>query len=1337
VGGRQAVGARKQYHSNERVTPPGVPPTVSDVQRQGLGVLGIAAAVLLLATGSGLAAPSLTLNAQLYPVGSWPEAAAVGDVTGDGLNDVVMTTSYSNDPTKDFHLFVFAQRADGTLAPPVSYTTSAQYSSRPDSVAVGDITGDGRNDVVVAINGVGIQVFPQTTSGTLGAPTATSTTDSYKIRLGRLNGDDKLDVVGVGWSTGTASVLLNDGNGGLSAPVKYVVTHDGYEDLEVADVTGDGQDDVVVMSGQGNDPNIAVLPQQAGGGFGSPAYYRVPRAPQGNYNLTNGIGVGDVNGDGLNDVVASYGGNAGQVAVFAQTTAGTLATTPVSYPSASFGVPGPLEVADLDQDGRADVVALDESSGGTVGVFRQTTSGTLAPDQLFTTPYGATSNPHELAVGDVTGDGMPDVVYASYDYGLAVLTNGTPPPGSTVPGPPTLDSATPGTASITLKWSAGSTGGSPISSYRIYRGTAPGDETLYTSVGTQQSFVDPSVAAGTTYFYEVTAVNGVGEGQRSNELSASPNPATRPDAPTLYAQPGYNAAFLTWNQPAANGAPIIGYKVYRGGTSGSETFLQQTQGTSFVDSSAAGGTTYFYEVMAINSVGEGPLSTEVSVTPLVPSPPDAPVVEASTPAFGQVALHWSVPASHDGKGISSYTIYRGTVTGGEARLATTTSAAYTDTSGTPGTTYYYEVTATNSVGESPRSNEVAAMPTRPLFQPYQAVSVGSWPQAVAVGDVTGDGRNDVVMTTGYYFDPINDFHLFVFAQKADGTLAAPVSYATAAGYNTTPVSVAVGDITGDGRADVVVGIQGVGIQMFPQTATGTLGSPTLTASADVSEIRLGQLDGDGRLDVASTGNATDVFFNDGHGGFSGPMMVGGAGADLEVADTTNDGRDDLVVLAGFDVSVLPQLVGGGFGSAVTYPTDGNGWGTHGIAVGDITGDGRNDVAVSYGGNRPYSFVTLLTQATDGSLGPPVASPSYDIPEPLDIADLDLDGRGDIVTLHGGWSRAGVYQLQANGVLAPEQLYQIAYASHYLQHGLAIGDVNGDGSPDVVLADSNNGLVVLRNTTAPANVPHAPKLTAAIGGAAGIALTWTTPDSRGGSPSGYRVYRGTSSGGETLLARTGVTTSYVDVTATSGTTYYYRVSAVNSLGEGAMSNERSARIDATAPTKPGGLKLVVAGTSQLALDWSPSTDNVAVSGYDVFRGGVRIATVSGTEYIDSSLTSATTYSYQVRARDAAGNTSLLSGSLNARTAAVSKSSTGTLAGVAYDPTGAPLDHVVVKLTLANGTVRSASTDGSGLWKLDTVPPGTCTLTASLSGHPPLTLTMTATAGTIVLADTTLN
>src|SRR6187551_2408785 len=65
-----------------------------------------------------------------------------------------------------------------------------------------------------------------------------------------------------------------------------------------------------------------------------------------------------------------------------------------------------------------------------------------------------------------------------------------------------------------------------------------------------------------------------------------------------------------------------------------------------------------------------------------------------------------------------------------------------------------------------------------LFQPYQAFATGSWPEAVAVGDVTGDGRADVVMTTGFYFDSANDYRVWVFAQTAAGTLATPVSYPT-------------------------------------------------------------------------------------------------------------------------------------------------------------------------------------------------------------------------------------------------------------------------------------------------------------------------------------------------------------------------------------------------------------------------------------------------------------------------------------------------------------------------------------------------------------------------------
>ena len=93
---------------------------------------------------------------------------------------------------------------------------------------------------------------------------------------------------------------------------------------------------------------------------------------------------------------------------------------------------------------------------------------------------------------------------------------------------------------------------------------------------------------------------------------------------------------------------------------------------------------------------------------------------------------------------------------------------------------------------------------------------------------------------------------------------------------------------------------------------------------------------------------------------------------------------------------------------------------------------------------------------------------------------------------------------------------------------------------------------------PPTAPGAPNLTAATAGNASVALTWTAPISDGGSPiSGYQIWRGTTSGGESLLTTVGVTTTYTDSTVSNGTTYYYQVAAVNAVDTGPGSNERSA------------------------------------------------------------------------------------------------------------------------------------------------------------------------------------
>jgi hypothetical protein len=90
------------------------------------------------------------------------------------------------------------------------------------------------------------------------------------------------------------------------------------------------------------------------------------------------------------------------------------------------------------------------------------------------------------------------------------------------------------------------------------------------------------------------------------------------------------------------------------------------------------------------------------------------------------------------------------------------------------------------------------------------------------------------------------------------------------------------------------------------------------------------------------------------------------------------------------------------------------------------------------------------------------------------------------------------------------------------------------------------------------VPGAPALTATSGNAV-VHLTWTAPSNGGATITNYKIYRGTSSGAETLLTPLGSSpTSFDDTTVTNGTTYYYKVSAVNSVGEGALSTEASAK-----------------------------------------------------------------------------------------------------------------------------------------------------------------------------------
>lgn len=190
---------------------------------------------------------------------------------------------------------------------------------------------------------------------------------------------------------------------------------------------------------------------------------------------------------------------------------------------------------------------------------------------------------------------------------------------------------------------------------------------------------------------------------------------------------------------------------------------------------------------------------------------------------------------------------------------------------------------------------------------------------------------------------------------------------------------------------------------------------------------------------------------------------------------------------------------------------------------------------------------------------------------------------------------------------------------------------------------------------PCNVDTAaPTVPTALTGAAldsnTVSLSWTGSTDNVGVL-GYRVYRNAA-----LIATVTSGLNYTDNTAAASTTYSYTVSAYDAAGNAstqslAKSVTTPAKVDIQAPTVPTGLSSSAVTATALTIAWVASTDDVGVASYLVLRNGVQIASTAATSYNDTGLSASTSYSYTIKAQDAAGNTSVASAAKAVSTTAV--------------------------------------------------------------------------------------
>ena len=926
----------------------------------------------------------------------------------------------------------------------------------------------------------------------------------------------------------------------------------------------------------------------------------------------------------------------------------------------------------------------------------------VAPDTTYTQTGLTPNTTYHYRVSAVNSTGVGDPSDAA-----SATTESTG-----VPGAPTgLTATADGQSAIDLSWTEpADTGTSAITGYRIDRLS---DDfltwvVLVANTGTMATtYEDTGLDPGTFRAYRVAAINGAGPGPESDPADATTEEAGAPGAPTnlTATADGQTAIDLAWTAPADTGtSAITGYRieVSEDGSAWSD-LVEDTESTATTHkhSGLQAGDTRYYRVSAINGSGTGDPSDAVIATTEGPSHPRVPSRprDLAAEAVGSSIIHltWEEPADPGSSALIGYRIEVSRDAGENWTYAEkntgSTTTDYTFFGLRPGSLRHFRVFAINDIGRSNASNVAHA-----------TTAGGKVPEPPTDLTAEADGQTAISLAWNPPADTGTSFILGYRIEVSEDRGVSWVDLTVNTGSAETTYRHA-GLQSSTVRHYRVSAINGSGTGLPSDVADAATedprvpGAPTgLTAVADgQSAINLEWTPpadaGDStltgyRIEVSASGNSWTDLREDTHSTTTtfrqsglppastrhyrvSAISAAGAGSPSSVATATT-----AAAVPGAPTGLVATAVGQTqIDLAWAAPADNGGSSITGYRI-EVSENGNGDwsdladqtgaTSTTYShtglssantryyrvsatnavGAGPASNIAGTTTEAASSEAPRDLHASAVSPERIDLSwTAPADNGGTSIT--GYRIRVAESADHAWSVLTENTG---SAATTYSHTGLDPGStwhyrvaaINGAGPGP----ESNTAAA-----STPARVPGAPtELSTRARGTSWIEISWQAPAAAGGSPiTGYRIETREDDGvswmvleGDTRSAAT----RHHHTGLAPGTTVYYRVAAINSVGTGAPSDVATGTTDAVLPDAPGGLTAETAGSSQIDLRWmAPQYDGGgAITGYRIEGSKTGVSTwqvleadtrSTATAYAHTGLDPDATWYYRVAAINSVG------------------------------------------------------------------------------------------------------